>query len=73
MLAGFGVNPVEFGADILPANAYQNITFEIDYAYGNVGKLIEIVHKGLNRPGINDISKLKVYPLWGRRENALQF
>src|SRR5665647_3925296 len=54
------MNSVKFGADILPSDAYQNITFEIDYANGNVSKLIEIIHEGLDCLGIYDLGKPQV-------------
>ncbi len=66
------MNPVEFCTDILPSDTYQNIAFEIDYAYGNMSKLIEILHQGLDSVGINDLGKLQVIHLPIRRENIFQ-
>ncbi len=51
------MNPMEFSADILPSSTYQNIAFEIVYAYRHVSKLIEIIYERLNNPDINYISK----------------
>ena len=57
---------MEFGADILPSSAYQNIAFEIVYAYRNVSKLIEIIHERLNNLDINDIRKHQIFYLPSR-------
>ena len=43
-LEASGMNSVESGANILPSDTYQNISFEIVYTYGNMSKFIEIVH-----------------------------
>src|SRR5665647_1053008 len=66
------MNPMEFGTDILPSDAYQNFAFEIVQAHGNLSKLIEIIHEGPDRLGINDLGKLQVSHLPRRRKNIFQ-
>ena len=73
MFAGFRVDPVELRTDILPSCPYQDFALQINDRHGNASKLIEVIHKRLDRRGINDVGQIEVSDVAFRGKDAFQF